>query len=210
MAYNATFTALLTMAAEQGGYFTAHQARVIGYGYDDQHYHVEQGHWCKVARGLYRLQGYPQPAAWDLIELTLLSADRTGVPQLVFSHETALVLHELSEVNPPELHAIVPPGFRKQLPLEVVLHYARLAEEDWEAREGYRVTTPLRTLLDIAASPTSWPFLEDAVRQALARGLVRRGQLLTVPGSTRMRTRLRAVLRHLEQQPQSERQKAAH
>lgn len=209
MAYNATFSALLALAAEQGGYFSAQQARAIGYGYDDQHYHVSQGHWLKVARGLYRLQGYPQPAAWDLIELTLLSADRTGTPQLVFSHETALALHELSEVNPAVLHATVPPGFRKHLPLEVELYHARLSEDEWEAREGYRVTTPLRTLLDIAASPRSWPFLEDAVRQALARGLMRRAQLLTAPGSTRMRARMRAVLRHLDQQ-QPERQKAAH
>ena len=210
MAYNATFSALLALAAEQGGYFTAHQARAIGYGYDDQHYHVSQGHWLKVARGLYRLQGYPQPAAWDLIELTLLSADRTGALQLVFSHETALRLHDLSEVNPAELHATVPPGFRKRLPQEVVLHHAQLSDDEWEAREGYRVTTPLRTLLDIAASPTSWPILEDAVRHALARGLVRRNQLLTAPGSTRMRARLRAVLRRLKQQPQPERQKAVH
>lgn len=210
MAYNANFSALLTLVAEQGGYFTAQQARAIGYGYDDQHYHVAQGHWFRLARGLYRLQGYPQPAAWDLIELTLLSADRTGVPQLVFSHETALVLHDLSEVNPAELHATVPPGFRKRLPLEVLLHHALLSEDEWEAREGYRVTTPLRTLLDIAASPKSWPFLEDAVRQALTRGLVRRSQLLTAPGSTRMRARLRAVLKHLDQSLQPERQKAAH
>ena len=209
MSYNATFSALLALAAEQGGYFTAHQARAIGYGYDDQHYHASQGHWLKLARSLYRLQGYPQPTAWDLIELTLLSADRTGTFQLVFSHETALRLHDLSEVNPAELHATVQPGFRKRLPHEVVLHHAQLSDDEWEAREGYRVTTPLRTLLDIAASPGSWPFLEDAVRQALARGLVRRSQLLTAPGSTRMRARMRAVLKHLDQQ-QPERQKAAH
>lgn len=210
MAYNATFSALLALAAEQGGYFTAQQARAIGYGYDDQHYHVSQGHWLKLARGLYRLHGYPQPAAWDLIELTLLSADRTGALQLVFSHETALRLHDLSEVNPAELHATVPPSFRKRLPHEVVLHHAQLSDDEWEAREGYRVTTPLRTLLDIAASPTSWPFLEDAVQGALARGLVRRSQLLTAPGSTRMRARLQAVLRRLNPPPQLERQKAAH
>ncbi len=209
MAYTATFTTLLTQAASQGGYFTTQQARAAGYGYDDQHYHVQQGHWDRVARGLYRLHGFPMPAQWDLIELSLLSADRNGTPQVVFSHETALALHELSDINPSMLHATVPPGFRKRLPSGVLLTHARLTEQDWEQREGYRVTTPLRTLLDIAASPQHWPFLEDAVRQALARGLVRRRQLEQAPGSTRMRARLRAVLRAIDREPPT-RQKGAH
>jgi predicted transcriptional regulator of viral defense system len=201
MAYTAPFTTLLAQAASQGGYFTTQQARAAGYGYDDQHYHVRQGHWDRVARGLYRLRGFPTPAQWDLIELSLLSADRTGTPQAVFSHETALVLHELTDINPAALHATVPPGFRKRLPPGILLTHAHLTEQDWEQREGYRVTTPLRTLLDIASSPQYWPFLKDAIHQALARGLVRRKQLEQASGSTRMRARLRAALRAIDREP---------
>jgi len=201
MAYTATFTALLTQAATQGGYFTAQQARAAGYGYDAQHYHVRQGHWDRLARGVFRLHGFPLPTEWDLIELTVQSADRTGAPRAVFSHETALALHALSDANPATLQVTVPPGFRKRLPSGVLLTHARLAEQDWEQREGYRVTTPLRTLLDIAASPHAWPFLEEAVRQALARGLVRRTQLAQAHVSTRAHARLRAALQALDREP---------
>jgi hypothetical protein len=41
-------------------------------------------------------------------------------------------------------------------------------------RDGYRITRPLRTLLDAAASSLSAEHLAAAVRDALGRGLVRR------------------------------------
>lgn len=204
----AKYLQVLSKAAAQGGYFTTQQARAAGYGYDDQHYHVAEGHWQRVARGLYRLRGFPESPEWDLIEVSLLSSDRAGVPQLVFSHETALRLHELSEINPARLSAIVPPGFRKHLPAEVQLHHDILREDEWEARAGYRVTTPRRTLLDIAASKENWPYLEEAVRDALGRGLVRRSELEQAEGTTRMRARMRTTLRRVEQPP--ERQKVAY
>jgi len=47
-----------------------------------------------------------------------------------------------------------------------------------EERDGYRVTTPLRSLTAIAGSATSWPSLEPAVRDALHAEVVRRRQLL--------------------------------
>lgn len=61
---------------------------------------------------------------------------------------------------------MVPPG--------CVLHKGRLAPGDVEARPGFQVTTPLRTLLDVADSPLSQEHLNAAVREALERGLVRR------------------------------------
>lgn len=59
----------------------------------------------------------------------------------------------------------------------MVLHRATLRAEDVTDRDGYRVTTPLRTLLDVAASTISLEHLGAATLQALERGLVRRGRL---------------------------------
>jgi hypothetical protein len=59
----------------------------------------------------------------------------------------------------------------------VVLHKAVLAPEDVEERTGFRVTSPLRTLLDAAAGSVSQEQLEQAVKDALSRGLVRRARL---------------------------------
>ena len=198
MSSTATRRALLALAEPQGGYFTARQALSVGYAYPEQHYHAKEGNWLKVGRGIYRLTEYPIPPQAALIELTLLSEDRQGKPQAVASHETALALHELGDANPARIHLTVPPGFRKRLPSKVQLHRGLLIEEDWEERAGYRVTTPLRTLVDTAASAESWPLLEGAVRDTLARGLVRRKRLLSAEAPPLAQTRLRQAVEAVE------------
>jgi predicted transcriptional regulator of viral defense system len=169
--------ALYSIAEDQGGYFTARQALQAGYSYRDQHYHRTKGSWIQVERGIYRLKHYPYPQRSDLVILTLLSHNRAGEPQSVASHETALAIHEISDANPARIHLTVPSGFRTLMLKGIVLHKAELSPGEWEVREGYRVTTPLRTILDTAASPSIWSFLPDAVYDALQRGLVRSGQL---------------------------------
>ncbi|MGH7272325.1 MAG: type IV toxin-antitoxin system AbiEi family antitoxin domain-containing protein [Polyangiaceae bacterium] len=152
-----------------------------------------------MARGIFRLRDYPLPEREDLIVLSLMSHDHAGQPQAVFSHETALALHDLSDANPARIHLTVPPGFRRQLPSGIVIHRGIVSPEEWEERDGYRVTTPLRTLTDIAASPTSWPYLEQAVRDALRRGMVRRRQLLAANLSEDAHIRLVAAVDASEQ-----------
>ena len=195
--------ALTAIAETQSGYFTAQQALAVGYTYPDQHYHVTHGNWERVARGVFRLREYPLPEREDLIVLALMSHDRLGQPQAVFSYETALALHDLSDVNPARIHLTVPPGFRRQLPIGLVIHRGIVPPEEWEEHDGYRVTTPLRTLTDIAMSPTSWPFLESAVRDALRRGVVRQRQLLTVALPADARARMIAAVHAAEAAEQS-------
>jgi predicted transcriptional regulator of viral defense system len=198
MRYKDTYRALLTQAREQGGYFTARPARLVGYSYPEQHYHVTHGNWDREAHGVYRLHDYPVAPAGALIVLTLQSMDRAGHPQVVVSHETALALHELGDANPAQIHLTAPPRFRGQLGEGVILHRGQLAEPDWEDWGGYRVTTPLRTLEDMADSPTSWPLLFQAVSDALSRGLVRRARLLEAQGSSAMQQRLREAVAEVE------------
>jgi hypothetical protein len=98
---------LFELADRQAGYFTAAQARALGYDYPLQHYHKEQGHWLDVGWGLYRLRDYPQGNDEELVRLTLWSRDRQGRPQAVVSHETALRLYELSDLMPAKNHITV-------------------------------------------------------------------------------------------------------
>jgi predicted transcriptional regulator of viral defense system len=169
---------LFAKALEQGGYFTAKQARKAGYDYPHLDYHVSAGNFERVEHGLYRLTRLPAGEHDDLVRLTLWSRNRQDEPQAVVSHESALVLHDLSELLPAEIHLTVPPTFRKEPPAGCVLHKAFLAPKDIEERAGFRVTLPLRTLLDAAASGVPTEQLQKAVADALARGLVRRKQLL--------------------------------
>lgn len=189
--------ALYRIAASQGGYFSAAQAREAGYTYRQQHYHRSRGNWLPIDRGVFRLRDFPPSEREDLIRWSLWSRDQKGVPQAVVSHETALTVHDLSDVMPERVHLTVPKGFRKRVPTGCVLHVASLTEEEIELRAGYSVTTPLRTLLDLADSALSQEHLNVAVREALERGLVRRSLLqsaLCPPGA---RARLDRALAYI-------------
>ncbi len=171
----------MAIAKDQGGYFTAQQALVAGYTYQEQRHHTLRGNWEKVQRRIYRFPEFPElryPQRDDLVVLTLISHDRQGEPQAVASHETALAIHEISDANPARIDLTVPPSFRRYMPQGIVLHKAKLSPQEWEEREGYRVTTALRTILDAAASPSTWSFLPDTVTDALYKGLVRSEQLV--------------------------------
>lgn len=130
----------------------------------------------------------------------LWSRNRQDEPQGVFSHATALSLHELSDVMPAKLHMTVPPGFRRMaaLPEVLRLHRARRVERDVQTIDGVRVTTPIRTLLDvIAEGAIAQELLAQAVDEALRRGMIRRRQLEEARVSTRARQRLNRVLKQV-------------
>ena len=169
---------LRATAQDQGGYFTAKQAKSAGYDYPHLEYHVSTGAFERIEHGLYRLADMPVAEDDDLIRLSLWSRNRADEPQAVASHESALVLHELTELLPDHVHLTVPPGFRKEPPRGCVLHKAALTSSESEERIGFRVTTPLRTLLDVGAGTTSGEQVEKAVAEALSLGLVRRSQLV--------------------------------
>ncbi|WP_165234528.1 type IV toxin-antitoxin system AbiEi family antitoxin domain-containing protein [Aquisphaera insulae] len=175
---------LRTTAQEQGGYFTAKQARRSGYDYPHLDYHLATEAFERVGHGLYRLADMARPENEDLIRLSLWSRNRADEPQAVVSHESALVLHDLTELLPNQVHLTVPPGFRKESPPGCVLHRSALSEGDVEERIGFRTTTPLRSLLDVAAGTTSQEQLEKAVQDALDRGIVRRSKLAAAIGRT--------------------------
>lgn len=171
---------LYDAASAQGGYFTAKQALTAGYEANAQAYNVQAGNWAREHRGIYRLANYPHPSRPDLILWSLWSCNRKGEPQGVYSHATALSVHELSDLNPSKLHMTVPPEFRRSsaTPKALALHAARLHPDDAESMHGFQVTNPLRTICDlIVEGDTQEEHLRQAVRQALQRGLISRGQI---------------------------------
>jgi hypothetical protein len=69
-----------------------------------------------------------------------------------------------------------------------VLHKARVDTADLEDREGFRITTPLRTLIDAATTKSvSDEQFNKAVADALDKGLIRKSQIAsairTVPAA---------------------------
>jgi predicted transcriptional regulator of viral defense system len=162
---------LFALAAEQGGYFTAAQAKAVGYSYQAQAHHVGAGNWLRIARGIFRLAEWVPDLHDDLARWTLWSRGRG-----VVSHETALSVHEIGEFESPQVHLTVPSGFTSRDDA-VRLHFADLPAADIVYRPGFRVTTPMRSLVDVTARGADEDQLARAIAQARQRGLVSIRQL---------------------------------
>jgi predicted transcriptional regulator of viral defense system len=161
---------LFGMVAAQDGLFTTQQAQEAGYSDQLLVHHVNSGNFRRVRRGIYRWVHYPIGEHEELVEIWLWS-ERVGV----FSHESALALHELSDVLPAKVHLTLPSASRRRrrrVPDGVTLHHADVmdAERTWHG--PVPITSPLRTLLDCARAASSPEILEVAVAQALRRGLI--------------------------------------
>lgn len=171
---------LFEIAEQQQGFFTTKQAKAAGFAENTHPYHVQTWSWIREHRGIYRLALFPTSDRPDLVLWSLWSKNRQEIIDGVFSHQTALSLHELSDLNPAKLHMTVPKRFRRnsEIPSILVLHYRDLPEADVQIGPGYRYTRPLRTILDLIEDDAIEPtLLIQAVRQALDRGLITHLQL---------------------------------
>ena len=169
---------LYEVAAAQGGLFTTRQAAEAGYSPQLLAHHLAAGRMLRVRRGVYRLVHFPAGDHEDLTMVWLWS-DREGV----FSHQTALALHGLSDVLPSNVHLTLPGGWRKRrlrVPAGVVLHFDAVAEHERRWFGPVPATDPLRSLQDCAAEHLPPELLRGAALDALHRGLVARDQLTTV------------------------------
>jgi predicted transcriptional regulator of viral defense system len=164
---------LYQIAESQQGYFTSSDAKALGYDYPHQHFHIRQGNWIRVDRGIYRLKRFPATAHEDLIQWWLWSQKKG-----VISHETAAALYDLGDLLPAKVHMTVPVSFRKKPPKGLVLHEANISTAEINGRDGVPATKPLRTILDLARAHLDDERLSAVTRDAFQKGLVTRRELL--------------------------------
>lgn len=191
---------LFEIAETQQGLFTTKQAKAAGFAENTHPYHVQVGNWIREHRGIYRLALFPVAEHPDLAKWALWSHNRDGVEEGVYSHQTALSFHELSDVNPAKLHMTVPSRFRRNsaIPGILVLHRANLTTGDVETAHGFRVTRPLRTILDLAEAGTiERGFLRQAIRQALQRGLISRAEIKRAKPSAALQSMFNEILKQV-------------
>jgi predicted transcriptional regulator of viral defense system len=179
---------LYRIAEAQGGYFTTKQAASLGYASNKRAYHVQAGNWLREHRGIYKLALFPEPERPDLILWWLWSRDRSDQPSGIYSHQTALSLHELTDVNPSQLDMTVPPSFRRGVPVPRILrlHYGNVPAAEQETLFQVPVTSALRTILDVLEEG-SLPkdTLRQAFQQARAGGKITRKQATEILNDTR-------------------------
>ena len=159
---------LFEVAEQQQGFFTTKQAKAAGFAETTHPYHVQSGTWIRDYRGVYRVALFPSSDRPDLVLWSLRSRNRNDEVEGVYSHQTALSLYELSDLNPAKLHMTVPTHFRRnsEMPGSVMLHYADISSTDVQVGPGYKYTKSLRSIFDlIEAGTVERTFIRQALRQ---------------------------------------------
>lgn len=168
---------LREVALDQHGFVTTAQAVEEGVSHAELSTMVSRGRLARVAHGVYRV---PQVAetAFDQYQLAVL---RTGVPEACLSHDTALDVWDMSDINPSRVHVTV--GRHRRIRRsggEVFLvHREDLEPEQITWWEGIRtVTVPTAIEQCIAAGVPTY-----LLRQALERA----GRTSLLPADERER-----------------------
>lgn len=170
---------LFEIASEQGGYFTAFQARSCGFSWALLTHHSKSGRFIRVRRGLYRFREYPSSSREDVLAAWL----GAGADVAVVSHESALDLHELSNIVPEVVHLTLPRSKRyRPASRGVAIHTTTraFAPTDTTVRGGIRVTSAARSIVDAADAGTAPEQIVAATAEAIQRGLTTKRKLLSL------------------------------
>lgn len=183
------------VAEQQAGYFTSQQALAAGYTQPLLAYHTRTCRFSRIKRGIYRLSLFPEVPFADLFVAWL----QTGQDSVI-SHDSALVVYGLSDILPSRIHVTMArTASRRRTDLQ--LHTNRLTSDEITRREGLPVTTVPRTLADVITSGLGEEQVHQAIREAVARGLVSEKALLRY--AARRSERVARVIRRALQSEQS-------
>lgn len=177
------------IAAEQSGYLTTAQAERLGVDRTRLAALASGGDLRRVRQGVYAARGIqhafePEIAAWLSFERGRLPWERPKrSPSAVLSHRSAATIWNLGTLIP-ELPALTVPRRLSSRGRGIEIHTARLGREDWtwERLDGgirVPVTTPARTILDLAVAGEEPSYVERALREADERGLASAADLRT-------------------------------
>lgn len=157
---------ILEVAQYQDGYIANYQVDVSRQMFS--HY-ASRDRLQRVHRGIYRVSHFPTSEHEEFVVAYLWSRERG-----VLSHQTALFIHDLSDVLPGMTHLSYPvdKSLPDSKPEWLRLHRADHGDEDRQWYDVVPVTTPARTLLDLANDGFNPERFRQALDEAQHRGLV--------------------------------------
>lgn len=167
---------LFNIASSQSGYFNATQARGCGISLALLSHHAKGARLLRVRRGIYRFQQYPSSPREEVMQAWLAMGEHA-----VVSHESALDLLGLADTIPERIHLTIPRSARwRRAGPGVAIHTSTRPMEpgDVVTRAGMRVTSPARTILDVAQTGGAPDQVARAAWEATERGMATREQLL--------------------------------
>lgn len=169
---------LRDLADAQRGYFT--RAQAVREGVDDMDLRraVRSGAIERFDHGVYRVAGAGQDphqrlrVAWLRLTPDPSPRERTARPHLWVSHRSAAVLLDLGVLIADVPEFISDRRLQTRADVRIRVRSAGLEREGWTVHEGFPVTTPARTIADLAADRIDGGHLGRIAFDALARNLI--------------------------------------
>jgi predicted transcriptional regulator of viral defense system len=168
------FKTLYEIAEDNYGFLTVDDARQAGIRPQRLAEMARRGSLRREGLGLYRLDPFPAHELDAYRKATLWPYGVEGI----LSHETALDLYELSDVNPAKIHITVPKRYRlrrREAPSAYRFHHEDLGERDVTRHEGLPIVTPAKAIRQCHATNLRRDLLRQALEDAEQHGLLTRG-----------------------------------
>lgn len=171
---------VLDLASQQWGLVTTAQATAQGVSPVTLGRLVDRAVLARIRSGVYASESVPWSPVmgirgqWLALEPPILAADRLGDPTPVLvSHESAAALHQMGDLDSHGVHFTVA-SRRQTRQSDVIFHIADVPAQDWAVLDGLPVTTPLRTVVDLAHSGHEPDHLADMLATIFDRRLATR------------------------------------
>lgn len=175
--------ALRELAVEQEGIFTAAQAENAGVSRALVVQLAHRGRLERVAQGLYRFPTWPATGLQQYHEAVLWPRAHRELEYALVSHDSALELYSLTNLNPGVVHVTLPPKTRisRELPAWLRLHFADVAGSDRTWERGVPVVSIPRAIEDVEPVHGA-DVVHRAVSEARERHLLREDELQRLAG----------------------------
>ena len=172
-------------AAGQWGLFTTAQARIAGADAVYLPRLTRRGVIRSVRYGVYAMSGVPSGAIegtraeWLATDPARTAAERgDDVEPVVVSHETGARIHGMGDLPAGAVHLTSSRRIQTRQ-RGVAIHRGKLNAKEWVNLDGLPVTSPRRTLEDLASSGRWDPGqVADLVGDAIHRRLLPRGDVM--------------------------------
>jgi predicted transcriptional regulator of viral defense system len=160
------------VAVDQYGYVTSANARDLGVPVVELGKLAARGRLERVSQGLYRFPRWPVSANDSLMEAVLWTRD----PSAALSHDTALDVYELSDINPDKIQVTIPVRVKKLRRIDaspaLVVHYQDLADDQIGWWEGIPAVTVGTAIDQCIASGVRPDLVSQAIAAARAEGRI--------------------------------------
>lgn len=171
------------LSEAQYGYFTRAQTHTAGIDDYELTRAVEYGQITRVGHGVYRVIGAPVDPLEDLrvawLRLDPLSSprQRTRRPEIWVSHRSAARVLGLGVylVETPEFTSTR--KLQPRFPTRIRVRSAGLQRDEWVVRNGFAVTSVVRTIADLANEPLDRGHLGQLADDALRTGVATPAEL---------------------------------